>query len=280
MSQAEKTWRFLPFASGSAAYNMAVDEAILNHHVAGQVQPTLRLYQFSPPAVSLGYAQTLSSKHLSQLKNLGYDIVKRPTGGRAVLHLNDLTYSFVAPTGSTAFSADTGSLSASVVQAHKEICGALIETFRQFGITLELGRSQSDYRQFNDCFEATTTADLHFDGKKIVGSAQLRRKSSLLQHGSVVLKASPTSLADLLADNHKDRSAVIESKKPGSLFELLGREVSFEQFERAFKTGFGLSFGVSLSDGQLSPSELAEVESLKGGYQMDLLAAAREAHRR
>jgi lipoate-protein ligase A len=258
---------------------MAVDESILNSHLAGHVPATLRLYEFSPPAVSLGYAQTLSETHLAQLENLGLDIVRRPTGGRAVLHLKDLTYSFIAPVGSTAFSGESPSLSSSVVEAHKEICAALILTFAQFGVRLELGRSQSNYRHLNDCFEATTTADLHFEGRKVVGSAQLRRKSALLQHGSIVLEASSTMLSDLLAEEQA-RSDRDQLKRPGSLFDLAGRALSAAEFNQAFKSGFGEAFGVSFCDGQLTDFELTEAARLKPGYRISPLLSPQEAHQR
>jgi lipoate-protein ligase A len=273
------SWRFLPFASGDAAYNMAVDEAILNNHLAGHVPATLRLYEFSPSAVSLGYAQTLSPADLAHLEREGLDVVRRPTGGRAVLHRQDLTYSFIAPVGSTACSGESPTLSAGVVEAHKQICHALIATFLEFGIKLELGRSQSNYRHLNDCFEATTTADLHFAGSKVVGSAQLRRKSALLQHGSVVLATSPTMLSDLLPEGKPDGNPKKrDSKRPGSLFGLIGRTVSASEFNQAFKSGFGQAFGVSFYDGELTEVELTEVGRLKTAYRNNSLLSAQEAH--
>jgi len=264
------SWRFLPFTSGNAAYNMAVDEAILNNHLVQGGPATLRLYEFSPPAVSLGYAQKISKTNLQRLQERGYEVVRRPTGGRAVLHLHDLTYSFIAPVRSTTCSGDLPTLSPSVVQAHKEICQALILTFAQFGIELELGRSQSNYRHLEDCFEATTTADLHFQGRKVVGSAQLRRKSALLQHGSIVLQPSPPMLSELLADQKEGSGAVDEAKRPGSLFELAGRTLSSAEFNQAFKSGFGQAFGISFYDGSLSDFELAEVNHLKPAYETGL----------
>ncbi len=84
-------WRFLPFSYASGAENMAVDETILNSYLAGDALPTLRLYGFAPPAVSLGYAQKMSATDVNQLQKHGLEVVRRPTGGRAVLHSNDLT---------------------------------------------------------------------------------------------------------------------------------------------------------------------------------------------
>jgi len=272
------SWRFLPFASGDAAYNMAVDEAILNSHLAGHAPPTLRLYEFSPPAVSLGYAQKISKVNWQRLQELGYEVVRRPTGGRAVLHLQDLTYSFVAPVRSTTCSGDRQALSLSVVEAHKEICQALILTFAQFGIELELGRSQSNYRHFEDCFEATTTADLHFQGRKVVGSAQLRRKSALLQHGSIVLQAGLPMLSDLLSEA-SEGAKIVQAKRPGSLFELAGRTLNATEFNQAFKTGFGQAFGVSFYDGSMSEFELNDLAHLKSTYQIGAALTPEEANR-
>jgi lipoyl(octanoyl) transferase len=272
------SWRFLPFARSDASYNMAVDVAILDSHLKGAAPATLRLYEFSPPAVSLGYAQKISKASLQRLHEQGYDVVRRPTGGRAVLHQNDLTYSFIAPVRSTTFSGDQPALSQSVVTAHKEICQALIYTFAQFGIELELGRSQSNYHGLEDCFEATTTADLHFQGRKVVGSAQLRRRSALLQHGSIVLKASPLILSELL-NEPKQECARPETKRPGALFEIAGRDITASEFNQAFKSGFGQAFGVSFYDGCLSESELNEITHLKSTYQIGAELTSEEAHR-
>jgi lipoate-protein ligase A len=263
------SWRFLPFASLSAVENMAVDEAILNTHLAGKAPATFRLYEFSPPAVSFGYAQAISPEHLAKLDSLGLDVVRRPTGGRAVLHMKDLTYSLVAPVRSTAFSGDPAALPQSIMQAHKQICQALILTFAHFGIELELGRSQSSYRHLNDCFQATTAADLHYGGRKIVGSAQLRRKSALLQHGSIVLQKSPMTYADLLSDQSQQgagQKGHEPANGPASLYAILGRSVTPDEFARAFKSGFSQAFSVSFDDGELSELELQEVRRLKSDY--------------
>src|SRR5271163_3168902 len=139
-------WRFLPFSMASAAENMAVDETILNSYLAEDAPPTLRLYGFAPPAVSLGYAQKMSRTDVITLREQGLDVVRRPTGGRAVLHFNDLTYALVAPVRSSDRTVARGILPNGVVEAHTEICRALILTFAQFGISLNLGRGQSNYR--------------------------------------------------------------------------------------------------------------------------------------
>src|ERR1700679_2420772 len=138
-------WRFLPIEKKHAALNMAVDEAILNNHLKGNVPPTLRLYYFSPPAVSLGYAQSLPPETVAHIEERGFDVVRRPTGGRAVLHLNDLTYSFVASVNTSVASVNTsvasvntsknGVLAGSIQRAYKQICEALILSIGYLGLS-------------------------------------------------------------------------------------------------------------------------------------------------
>src|SRR5687768_17097271 len=113
-------WRFIPYAVHDAADNMAIDEAILDAHLEGLVSPTLRIYGWEPRAVSIGYGQKLSYTVESRIRSRGYDVVRRPTGGRAVLHEYELTYSFVGSAGH----ADelSGALSDSVIGAYKQIC--------------------------------------------------------------------------------------------------------------------------------------------------------------
>src|SRR5437879_3230829 len=94
MTQREE-WRFIPCASYDGCTNMAIDEAILDAHIAGDAAPTLRLYFFAPPAVTIGLSQKMPPELVQSIEARGIDVVRRPTGGRAVLHLNDLTYSFV-----------------------------------------------------------------------------------------------------------------------------------------------------------------------------------------
>jgi lipoate-protein ligase A len=234
---------------------MAVDEAILEAHRQGMSSPTLRLYAFEPAAISFGQNQKISEEIIRRAQDRCFDIVRRPTGGRAVLHANELTYSFVA-------SGEYGGLSPSVSGAYKEICRGLQSAFELLGVPLELGGSNVAYKQFQDCFHATTNSDLHVGGKKMIGSAQLRRRDAVLQHGSILLSQEQTLMAEILGEE-----VAPDVVRHANFYEVAGRVVPTNELEAAMKSGFESAFGVTLIEGVLSEVELNLVQQLVGAYQ-------------
>lgn len=271
-----KHWRLIPYSVHDAADNMAIDEAILDAHLNGLVTPTLRLYGWQPRAVSIGYGQKLSSTVESRMKSRGYDVVRRPTGGRAVLHEFELTYSFVGSAGG----ADDfgGALSDSVIGAYKQICQGLILAFKELGVDLELGESSSNYKNAHDCFLATTSADLHYQGKKMIGSAQLRRKSAVLQHGSILLNQPQDLMNILLKEGDATGVSKAATSKPGTqradiqrhanLFEILSKEVSIPQLQDAMKTGFERAFSNEFEIMDLSLHEIELSKEYRSRYEL------------
>ncbi|MCC7528031.1 MAG: lipoate--protein ligase family protein [Candidatus Melainabacteria bacterium] len=253
------TWRLIDFQSFDGATNMAVDEAILDAHIEGVVPPTLRFYGWAPPAVSIGYGQKLPDKARQKIVALGFDVVRRPTGGRAVLHLDELTYSFVGS------NVDSGKLlGLGVIESYKKICQALIAGFRHLSVNVEIGEGQTAARQIHDCFTATTTADLHYQGKKIVGSAQLRRHDALLQHGSILLCQDQNLMGELLTGKDSTTaSRAPEGSRHANLFEITGIVVSASELIPAFKRGFEETFSVELFAGELSDVEWLKAEAIK-----------------
>ncbi len=277
-----EVWRFIPYSVHDAAENMAIDEAILDAHLENLVPPTLRIYGWEPRAVSIGYGQKLSSAVQSRIKSRGYDVVRRPTGGRAVLHEFELTYSFVGSAGG----ADRfGALSESVIGAYKQICQALILAFQELGVELELGESSSNYKNAQDCFLATTSADLHYQGKKVIGSAQLRRKSAVLQHGSILLNQPQDLMTVLLREKESsaiqignDQSGSRAGGKPkierhANLFEILGKPVSNDRLAEVMKQGFESAFSKSFSLEPLTPHELKLSQQYRIRYQQGAITA-------
>lgn len=240
-------WRVLKYREYTPAENMAIDEAILEAHLHGLVPPTLRFYGWAPGAVSFGYNQTLPDETVERIKAAGLDVVRRPTGGRAVLHLNELTYSFVGRSSSPA--SPEGFLSPSITQAYKQICNGIQIGLEQLGVEVAMGQAQAAYRQHHDCFLATTGADLHHGGKKLVGSAQLRRKQAVLQHGSVLLNQPQDMMPQLLG---------VESSgiaRHANLFEII-EPCPVEKIQAAIISGFVEAFGVAFEEGQLTAAEL------------------------
>lgn len=173
-----------PPAPGAA--NMRRDLEILEKVRGGGSPPVLRLYSWSPPALSLGrFQKTAAVADREECRRLGIDIVRRPTGGRAVLHDRELTYSFAVP--------DVRSLiPAGVVPSYRFISRALLDAFTLLGIEAELSpdKKRDTGLAPGSCFDAPSAYELRVQGKKVVGSAQMRRDGMLLQHGSILLKLS------------------------------------------------------------------------------------------
>nr|WP_222597816.1 biotin/lipoate A/B protein ligase family protein [Euhalothece natronophila] len=161
---------------------MAIDSWLLQQVQQGIHPPTLRFYTWQPPAISLGYHQKRFPDHWQNLVQEGtLELVRRPTGGRAVLHQGDLTYAVV-------ISGATGKR----LQIYEEVCQFLIVGWQQLGISLHYGKEGRGYRDVANCFETATGADLVTSyGEKLIGSAQLRRGETLLQHGSMQLNPDP-----------------------------------------------------------------------------------------
>ena len=178
-------WRLLRDAPADGARNMAVDEAIARAVGAGRVSPTVRFYSWSRPTISLGCLQKSDGAvDLAACRRLGIDIVRRPTGGRAVLHADELTYSVAVPMDGT-----WGVMS--VAESFSRIGEALVAGLRRLGVaaTIGDGRSErSDLPGAAACFQLRRMPAILVSGKKLIGSAQRRWKGSMLQHGSLLLE--------------------------------------------------------------------------------------------
>ncbi|MEH1934993.1 MAG: biotin/lipoate A/B protein ligase family protein [Nostoc sp.] len=160
---------------------MAIDLWLLEQHQSGKHPSTLRFYTWSPPAISLGYHQRQYPEYWQDLTWQGQklDLVRRPSGGRAVLHQGDLTYAVV-----------TSGLTGSRLQVYEKICEFLIQGWRSLGVELQYGTEGRGYIHNPNCFGTATSADLVLpDSAKLIGSAQLRRGGVILQHGSIRLRS-------------------------------------------------------------------------------------------
>lgn len=171
---------------------MAIDRWLVEQHQLGLHPPTLRFYTWSPTAISLGYHQSSFPPHWQQLtwNDVPVDLVRRPTGGRAVLHQGDLTYAVV-----------TSGLSGSRIQVYQQLCEFLIQGWRRLGVELHYGNAGRGYIHNPNCFGTATGADLVLgDGNKLIGSAQLKRDRTILQHGSIRLTPDATLFKQVFGD--------------------------------------------------------------------------------
>ncbi len=172
--------KFIPYEVKTGAANMQTDADLLNSAIKDKLDyPVFRLYGWSPACVSLGRNQQDAFIDKKFLKDTGIDTVKRLTGGRALLHDDEITYSFICPVSYLKHGEN-------VRQSYEEISGILIDGFAKLGIELDFGASKPVNTKFDYCMLISTGADLCYKGKKLIGSAQCRREGYILQHGSIL----------------------------------------------------------------------------------------------
>lgn len=217
--------------SGSAtgAQNMRRDMQLADHVRLGTAPATLRLYTWEPWCVSLGKHQPLEAIDASAVSRYGYDVVHRPTGGRAILHADEVTYCVCVPV--------TDSLQARSVYAevHQLLFGALSTlcsdlTFASLDSDLRTHYASSGPLG-QACFTSHARSEILWNGKKVVGSAQRVIDGVLLQHGSILCGPGHESLADLFAANDQERETLKRSIEQSSatLSQAAGREINFQQ---------------------------------------------------
>ena len=195
----------VPYSSNTGEKNMAIDSEILESAIKSNLKtPVFRLYGWSPACVSLGRNQNDDFINYEFLKSKNIDVVRRLTGGRALLHDNEITYSFVCPVSYL----ENGE---HVVSSYKEISGFLIDKFKKLGIDLEFGTSKPVKTKFDYCMLLSTGADLCYRNKKLIGSAQYRKQGYILQHGSILYDYDKTLLEEIF--NEKIDTDAITSIK-------------------------------------------------------------------
>lgn len=212
--------------------NMAEDERLLNLAVENKLkEPILRLYGWHPACVSLGRNQTDESINKDFCKENGIDIVRRLTGGRALLHDKELTYSFICPTSFL-------NCSNSVILSYKEISGALIEGLKLLDVDLSFPNDKKPNAKFDYCMSISTGADLSYQNKKLIGSAQYRKQGYILQHGSVLLDYDALKI-ETIFNEKVDKNSITSLKEINPKIEL--KELSsaiIEGFEKYFNLKF------------------------------------------
>jgi lipoate-protein ligase A len=234
---------------------MAVDEAIARAVAEGLAPPTLRFYAWEPPCISLGRHQPLAAVNVKRCTELGCDIVRRPTGGRAILHTDELTYSVAARQ-------DDPLMSGLILDVYLRLSAGLVEGLRRLGVEAEPapGTSRPGPDVSAACFEVPSAYEIMAGGKKLLGSAQNRRTGFVLQHGSLPLKGDLTRLIDCLAfssvaEQDKLRRSLAEHAT--TLERAAGRPISFEEAGDALVAGFESALEIEFRPGDLTESEQA-----------------------
>ena len=290
-------WRLLETGLADGAANMAIDEAILWAVAEGESRPTLRFYGWQPPCLSIGYSQSMEGEvDVDRCREAGIGLVRRPTGGRSILHADELTYSVVA------------------LQAEPRVAGGVIESYRRLSAGLVSGlwalgvdacqalsptppapprppsippNSGGEAREGSPvppsprvgrgglggrgtqsaaCFDAPSSYEITVGGRKLVGSAQVRKKRVVLQHGSLPLEGDIACIFDFLIVSSEERREELRRElraRATSLELALGHSVSFEEAARRLAAGFAQALNLRLIPGQLSQRELALAEKLR-----------------
>ena len=244
MSQ-PKHWRLLDSGPADGAWNMAVDEAMLEAGVAGLLVPTLRFYAWQPAGVSLGYFQPLdASISLEEIARRGFGLVRRPSGGRAILHK-------------------------SVMGSYRSISRGIEAGLGLLGVGAQLAERKGEERMKAQglptvCFAKAAKCDMTVQGRKIVGSAQTRRRGIIMQHGSVPIHIDPEEhLAVMPGDGVDEASKAKLMEAACGVADALGQPVSYEELAAALAQGFAERLGLILEPGELTEWELAKARELK-----------------
>src|SRR5438270_2777388 len=248
------SWRLLVEAAAGGAWNMAVDEVLLDGVAAGTTPPTLRFYEWMPPCLSLGYFQPFEVVDVDGCRALGIEVVRRPTGGRAILHDRELTYSVALP--ASLLGHDGG-----VLPSYYRLSLALQDGLRRMGVpaTLAPESAGSSAAHGPVCFDRPSAHEILLHGRKLVGSAQMRRGGGLLQHGSILIEPRLDKLLACLHRTDGEGSRGLEEGVAG-LGELGVTDLG--PIASAVGAAFAAGFGVRLVEAPLRPEEEEEAWAL------------------
>jgi lipoate-protein ligase A len=261
------SWRLLRSPVADGATNMAVDEAILVAVAEAAGEPTLRFFSWAPPCLSLGYAQAVAEVDAERLGRLGFTFVRRPTGGRAILHTDELTYSVIAPM-------DEPRVRGGVVESYQQLSAGLLRGLAYLGLGV---RADKEYNAAETgsikgpvCFEVPSNYEITVgDGgrpRKLLGSAQVRKRGVVLQHGTLPLTGDIGRICDGLAfDNEHERARVRERvrERATTVAEVVGREVTWPQAAEALARGFAEALNLTWREAPLTAHEQELAERLR-----------------
>jgi len=241
---------------------MAVDEAIMLLHRKNEVPPTLRFYSWKPAALSLGYFQkTKAEIDYKKCQDEKIDLVRRLTGGRAILHDQELTYSII-------IREDLNLLADSIEKSYQQISSGLVKGLQSIGIPAELKAVEKGKKtpagHSAACFDAPSWYEVILNHKKLIGSAQRRKDSTILQHGSLPLVIDAEKIFKLLnysSEQQRKKSRRIFTAKSTSL-KKAGYDFSHSELENALTKGLAEALGIEFERGKLTQVEIELAKKL------------------
>jgi lipoate-protein ligase A len=243
-------YRFLNTETLNAAMNMAIDESVQMHYLRNSAPPTLRVFRWVQPSISLGRFQSVEREIDSdRCQQLGVTLVRRPTGGRAVYHRDEFTYSIV--TGKR------DGVPAGVVAAYAYLAQGLIAALQSLGVPAVLSDERVSKQPSAACFASSTQADLTSGGFKLVGSAQVWKDDALLQQGSLPLDDRASEFFSMLRypdESAREEALALYREKTTPLYTFVPA-ASWEQVAGAFRSGFSTALQAEFVPGEMSQSE-------------------------
>ena len=254
----QQVWRAIIDGALEGARNMATDRAMLAARARGSAPSTLRLYSWEVPTVSLGHFQDAAQVDLDACARRGFDVVRRPTGGRGVLHDHELTYSVVAHL-------DDG-IPRGVAASYRYLSAALVDAYRRLGVHAELTSRSRGPAGEAACYLHATPADLSLGVMKLSGSAQLWSGDAVLQHGSIVV------VRDIDAESEvfrlDDERAAAMSRRATTLADVLDPPPTRDDLQTAIITAFTEILGLRLEPASLTPGEREETLATEASYRI------------
>src|SRR5258706_3242176 len=243
-------YRFIQTEPLDAALNMAIDESMHLHHLEGAVPPTLRVFRWEQPSISLGRFQSIEREiDTERCQQLGVALVRRPTGGRAVYHRDEFTYSIVI--------GKRHGVPAGVVAAYAYLAQGLLAALNLLGVRAELSDERVSKYPSAACFASSTQADLTSGGFKLVGSAQVWKDDALLQQGSLPLDDRSAEFFNMLRfpNEAAHQEALAQYREKTTPLHTFVPYASWDDVANAFRVGFGEALQAEFVPGELSASE-------------------------
>ncbi|MCG1537771.1 lipoate--protein ligase family protein [Staphylococcus epidermidis] len=266
-------WNFINTGSKNPYYNMAMDEALLNFVSRGEIDPVIRFYTWNPATLSIGYFQRLQKEiDIDKVKEKGYGLVRRQTGGRGVLHDKELTYSVIVPESHP-------NMPSTVTEAYKIISQGLLEGFKNLGFEtyFAIPRSKEERDKLKQprssvCFDAPSWYELVVEGRKIAGSAQTRQKGVILQHGSILQDIDIDDLFDMFKFKNERLKAKMKEnfvQKAVAINDISNQHITLNEMENAFAAGFKKGLNIDFKPLELTEKQLEEVQELEDKYRSE-----------
>ncbi|WP_336849695.1 biotin/lipoate A/B protein ligase family protein [Staphylococcus epidermidis] len=266
-------WNFINTGSKNPYYNMAMDEALLNFVSRGEIDPVIRFYTWNPATLSIGYFQRLQKEiDIDKVKEKGYGLVRRQTGGRGVLHDKELTYSIIVPESHP-------NMPSTVTEAYKIISQGLLEGFKNLGFEtyFAIPRSKEERDKLKQprssvCFDAPSWYELVVEGRKIAGSAQTRQKGVILQHGSILQDIDIDDLFDMFKFKNERLKAKMKEnfvQKAVAINDISNQHITLNEMENAFEAGFKKGLNIDFKPLELTEKQLEEVQELEDKYRSE-----------